>query len=130
MCTMEKLLYRLYLRIAVFLPMNVELKFFVNFFRLLNNTLEIIILNEFLRAMKDFVFVKFANGSSDAVYKSWMLGSTLCYWPPKDKNVRKLAEEKADWELSWKKYKCTILCQASKSAIFKLFYAGFTFCGF
>ena len=76
--------------------------------------------------MKDFLFVKFANGSSDAVYKGWMVGSTLCYWPPKEKNTGKLAEEKVDRRLNWKKYKCTILCQASKSAIFKIF-IGFTF---
>ena len=28
--------------------------------------------------MKDFVFDKFDNGTSDAIYKGWMFGETHC----------------------------------------------------
>ena len=62
--------------------------------------------------MKNFVFVKFKDGSSDAIYKSWMFGETQCHWPPE--NVRNLAKGKAEWKDNWKYYECTVLCESSK----------------
>ena len=62
--------------------------------------------------MKDFVFVKFSNGSSDCVYKGWMVGDNKCYWPPK--NIQSLAKQKAKSKENWKLCNCEILCDSSE----------------
>ena len=81
----------LYVRIDAFFSVNVKLKCLLIFLgyviKLYAVTLKTIILNEFLRPMKDLVFAKFAKGSSewsDAVYKGWMLEIIDLYkteWP-------------------------------------------------
>ena len=43
--------------------------------------------------MKDFVFVEFLNGSSDAIYKEWLIDDSLCRWSPKAQ-VQSLAKKK------------------------------------
>ena len=67
--------------------------------------------------MKEFVFVEFADGSSDVVYKKWMEGKSFCYWPPSNKNVQNLVKQKADVKDNWKKFSCTIKCHASKPIV-------------
>ena len=64
--------------------------------------------------MKDFIFVKFNDGTSDCVYKGWMLGTTKCHWPPKNANVRSLVKRKAEWKEDWKLCNCEVQCQSSE----------------
>jgi len=79
--------------------------------------------------MKGFVFVKFSNDTSDAVYKGWMIAlieDTQWYWPPHGNDTRKLAESKNEWQLNWNKYSCKILCQASELVFTRMcFYVKF-----
>ena len=37
--------------------------------------------------MKNFVLVMLNNGTSDIVYKKWMVNKNSCKWPPKKKSI-------------------------------------------
>ena len=62
--------------------------------------------------MKDFAFVKFSNGTSDAILKGWMVGETKCYWPRGKTNVLALAKAKANFKENWMLNSCEILCDS------------------
>ena len=68
--------------------------------------------------MKEFVFVKFQDGTSDVVHKKWLHGNNKCYWPPNESDVQLLVKQKADAKPEWQLFFCGILCQSSKFIVF------------
>ncbi|CAK8681929.1 unnamed protein product [Clavelina lepadiformis] len=62
--------------------------------------------------MKEFVFVKFQDGTSDVVHKKWLHGNNKCYCPPNESDVQLLVKQKADAKPEWKLFFCGILCQS------------------
>jgi len=64
--------------------------------------------------MKDFVFVKFTNGTSDIIYKDWLNGESKCRWPPNGTNVQALVKRKVGFQNNCEVYDCLILCASSE----------------
>ena len=62
--------------------------------------------------MKNFLFVDFDDGTSDVVFKGFMIGENQCRWPIK--NVQLLARQQTDYEVTWKVYACTVRCRSRK----------------
>ena len=71
--------------------------------------------------MKDLVFVKFSNRTSDAVFKGWMVGETKCHWPPGKTNVRALAKAKANFKENWMLNNCEMLCDSGELKCLKMY---------
>ena len=78
--------------------------------------------------MKKFACVQFnvkGKITTDIICRSWMVNRRLCYWPParmqKDDVENMVKLQKPPQKFKWKKYKCTILCESSKSTCCKGF---------
>ena len=63
--------------------------------------------------MKEFVCVKWSQGTNSIVWQRWMLGEDCCMWPPSG-DIEELVRSKIVPKKNWRKYSCTILCEASK----------------
>ena len=68
--------------------------------------------------MKKFLCVKFVSqNSTDIVSHKWMCDLTFCKWPPSrfsNEQIQEMSKIHFVPGAEWKKYKCQIVCEASK----------------